>query len=94
MKTWVATFLPPLVLSLFFSFGFLIAIGYAGAAATVWTCIVPALLARKSRALATGEVGFVAPGGSKMIVLVVFYGVAVAVLHFMGVLGLLPHPGL
>lgn len=94
MKTWVATFLPPLVLSLFFPFGFLIAIGYAGAAATVWTCIVPALLARKSRALATGEVGFVAPGGSKMIVLVVFYGVAVAVLHFMGVLGLLPHPGL
>lgn len=94
VKTWGLTFLPPLILSLFFPFGFLIAIGYAGAAATVWTCIIPALLAKKSRTLAKGGVGFVAPGGNKMILLVVFYGVAVAVLHFMGVLDLLPHPGL
>ncbi|MDQ7729453.1 aromatic amino acid transporter [Halomonas sp. SpR8] len=94
MKTWILTFFPPLVLSLFFPFGFLIAIGYAGAAATVWTCIVPALLARKSRSLPKRESDFVAPGGNKMIYLVVFYVAAVAVIHFMGVLDLLPSPGL
>ena len=35
-KCWAITFLPPLVLSVLFPFGFVIAIGYAGAAATVW----------------------------------------------------------
>ena len=44
-KSWAATFLPPLLLSLLFPFGFLMAIGYAGAVATLWTCIIPALLA-------------------------------------------------
>lgn len=48
-KTWLVTFLPPLILSLLFPFGFIIAIGYAGAAATVWACIIPVLLAYKSR---------------------------------------------
>lgn len=33
-KSWGVTFLPPLVLSLLFPFGFLMAIGYAGAVAT------------------------------------------------------------
>jgi tryptophan-specific transport protein len=42
----------PLALSLMFPFGFVVAIGYAGAAATVWACIIPALLAKKSRELA------------------------------------------
>ncbi len=41
-KSWAVTFLPPLALSLMFPFGFVVAIGYAGAAATVWACIIPA----------------------------------------------------
>ena len=40
-KSRAVTFLPPLVLSLLFPFGFLVAIGYAGAVATLWTCIIP-----------------------------------------------------
>ncbi len=89
-KTWVVTFLPPLIMSLLFPFGFVIAIGYAGAAATVWTCIIPALLVRKSRTLATGNEGFRAPGGQAMIVLVIGFGILTAVFHFMSMLGILP----
>lgn len=48
-KTTLITFLPPLLLSLQFPFGFVIAIGYAGLAATIWAAIVPALLARACR---------------------------------------------
>lgn len=55
-KTWLCTFVPPLVLSLIAPFGFVQAIGYAGAVATIWTCIVPALLVyvvRKKNASST-----------------------------------------
>lgn len=89
-KTWIVTFLPPLIMSLLFPFGFVTAIAYAGAAATIWTCIIPALLARKSRSLATGDKGFKAPGGQVMIVLVIGFGVLTAIFHFMSMFGLLP----
>lgn len=89
-KTWLVTFLPPLVLSLLFPFGFVIVIGYAGAAATVWTCIIPALLVRKARMLETGDKGFRAPGGQVMIYLVMGFGVLTAVFHIMSMLGFLP----
>lgn len=48
-KTTLVTFLPPLLLSLQFPYGFVIAIGYAGLAATIWAALVPALLAKASR---------------------------------------------
>lgn len=89
-KTWMVTFIPPLILSLLFPFGFVIAIGYAGAAATVWACIIPALLARKSRQLKAGNEGFIAPGGAPMIAVVVGFGVLTAVFHFMAMMGALP----
>ncbi|PSV99442.1 aromatic amino acid transporter [Photobacterium lipolyticum] len=89
-KTWLVTFMPPLILSLLFPFGFIIAIGYAGAAATVWTCIIPALLVRKARTLENGDKGFKAPGGQPMIVVVIGFGILTAVFHFMAMLGILP----
>lgn len=89
-KTWLVTFLPPLILSLLFPFGFVIVIGYAGAAATVWTCMVPALLVRKARMLDKGDEGFKAPGGQVMIYIVMGFGVLTAVFHIMSMLGLLP----
>jgi len=89
-KTWLVTFLPPLILSLLFPFGFVIVIGYAGAAATVWTCIIPALLVRKSRMLENAHEGFKAPGGQVMIFLVIGFGVLTAAFHFMSMLGILP----
>ena len=89
-KSWGVTFLPPLVFSLLFPFGFVVAIGYAGAAATVWACIIPALLAKKSRELAPQGGGFKAPGGQPMVVAVIVFGVLTAVFHLMAMAGMLP----
>lgn len=89
-KTWFVTFVPPLVFSILFPFGFVIAIGYAGAAATVWACIIPALLVMKSRSKDNGDEGFVVPGGKIMVGLVVSFGVLTAVFHFMAMAGVLP----
>lgn len=89
-KTWAVTFLPPLILSLLFPFGFVIAIGYAGAAATVWACVIPALLAKKTRTLKGGDEGFIAPGGTLAINLVIVFGVFTAIFHFGSMLGLMP----
>jgi tryptophan-specific transport protein len=90
-KTWLVTFLPPLVLSLLFPFGFVIAIGYAGAAATVWACIIPALFARKTRQVHAGAGGFTAPGGNAMISVVIGFGVLTAIFHVLSMLGMLPN---
>ncbi|HCT5134180.1 TPA: transposase [Aeromonas hydrophila] len=93
-KSWVATFLPPLLLSLLFPFGFLMAIGYAGAVATLWTCIIPALLAWKVRAgkgkQGDKQEGFRAPGGMPMIAGVFLFGVLTAAFHLLNMAGMLP----
>ena len=89
-KSWGVIFLPPLVFSLLFPFGFVVAIGYAGAAATVWACIIPALLAKKSRELAPQGGGFKAPGGQPMVVAVILFGVLTAIFHLMAMAGMLP----
>ena len=89
-KSWGVTFIPPLALSLLFPFGFLIVIGYAGAVAVVWTLIVPALLAHKSRKLVVKRQGFTCPGGKGMIVAVILFGILAACFHFMFMMHLLP----
>ncbi|WP_323904913.1 aromatic amino acid transporter [Aeromonas hydrophila] len=93
-KSWAATFLPPLLLSLLFPFGFLMAIGYAGAVATLWTCIIPALLAWKVRAgkgkQGDKQDGFRVPGGMPMIAGVFLFGVLTAAFHLLNMAGLLP----
>ena len=47
-KTALVTFLPPLIASILFPQGFLLAIGYAGLLATIWALFTPALLAWKA----------------------------------------------
>ena len=93
-KSWAVTFLPPLLLSLLFPFGFLMAIGYAGAVATLWTCIIPALLAWKVRAgkgkQGDKQEGFRAPGGMPMIAGVFLFGVLTAAFHLLNMAGMLP----
>ncbi len=89
-KSWLVTFIPPLLLSLLFPFGFVVAIGYAGAAATIWTCIIPALLARKTRQRFPDDRGFKTPGGQAMIWLTITFGVLTAVFHFSSMMGVLP----
>ena len=90
LKTWAVTFLPMLILSLLFPFGFVIAIGYAGAAATVWACITPALLVLKSRKMKNGNIGFKAPGGSMLAYGVILFGILTALFHFLAMLDILP----
>ncbi|MBN6710734.1 transposase [Haemophilus haemoglobinophilus] len=89
-KSWAVTFLPPLILSVAFPLGFLKAIGYAGAVATIWACIIPALLAYKSRQLANGKQGFMVAGGNFTILLVILFGVVTALFHFLSMFGMLP----
>ena len=88
--TWLLTFIPPLVLSLLFPFGFVVAIGYAGAIATVWTCIIPAMLAFKSRSMSVKPQGFVVPGGLSVLILVFAFGVVTAIFHMLLMAGVLP----
>ena len=72
-KTALITFLPPLLLSLQFPYGFVLAIGYAGLAATIWAVIVPALLAKASRAKFKNS-SFTAYGGNFMIYFIILFG--------------------
>lgn len=89
-KSWATTFLPPLILSILFPLGFLKAIGYAGAVATIWTCMIPAILAYKSRKMADGKQGFVVGGGNVVIFVVFIFGVLTALFHFLTMFGYLP----
>ena len=72
-KTALLTFLPPLLLSLQFPYGFVIAIGYAGLAATLWAAIVPALLVQASRKKFQ-KTSYRVYGGKGMIYFIIFFG--------------------
>ena len=78
-KAWAVTFLPPLFFSLLSPLGFLKAIGYAGAVATLWTCMTPAFLAYKTRR-----------GNRFLIAIVFFFGVCTALFHFLAIWNMLP----
>ncbi|OOF53614.1 tryptophan permease [Rodentibacter genomosp. 2] len=73
-KTTLVTFLPPLLLSLQFPYGFVIAIGYAGLAATIWAAIVPALLVKASRKKFP-HTTYKVYGGNLMIGFIILFGV-------------------
>ncbi|QYJ71285.1 tryptophan permease [Shewanella sp. FJAT-51649] len=90
MKTAVVTFVPPTILGLLFPDGFLIAIGFAALAATVWAVIVPALMAYKSRQQFPNHQGFRVFGGTPLIILVVLYGVVTGACHLLAMANLLP----
>ena len=78
-KSWAATFLPPLIFSLLSPLGFLKAIGYAGAIATLWTCIIPAWLAYKTK-----------KGNQAVVFLVFIFGVCTAIFHLLAMADRLP----
>ncbi|ELI6448046.1 transposase [Photobacterium damselae] len=89
-KTWAVTFLPPLICSLIFPFGFIVAIGYAGAAATIWACIIPVLLVAKVRAIYPHKNGVSAPKSKYYLFCVLFFGIITSLLHFSSMLNILP----
>lgn len=88
-KTTLVTFLPPLILSLQFPYGFVIAIGYAGLAATIWAAIVPALLARASRKKYPNA-SYKVYGGNFMIYFIILFGLLNIVAQIADQLGILP----
>ena len=73
LKTTVLTFILPLAAALIWPNGFLLAIGYAGLAATVWAVVTPALLARQSRRR-FAQAEWRVRGGMLPIVLVLLFG--------------------
>ncbi|MDH3000080.1 transposase [Chelonobacter oris] len=90
-KSWAVTFIPPLLMSVLFPFGFVIVIGYAGAVATIWACIIPALSARKARQQYPEQRAFSILGGNITLYLVMLFGILVAVFHLLAMTGNLPH---
>lgn len=88
-KTTLVTFLPPLILSLNFPYGFVIAIGYAGLAATIWVAIVPALLAKATRKKYP-EQSYTVFGGNFMIYFIMLFGILNIIAQLADRFGLLP----
>ncbi|RTR28908.1 tryptophan permease [Shewanella atlantica] len=90
LKTAAVTFLPPTVLGLLFPDGFLIAIGFAALAATIWAAIVPAMMAYKARKLYPNSETFKVPGGTFVIAIVILFGVLTGACHLLAMAELLP----
>ncbi|QYJ85905.1 tryptophan permease [Shewanella mesophila] len=90
LKTAAVTFLPPTLLGLLFPNGFLIAIGFAALAATIWAAIVPALMAYKARKMFPDNQGFKVPGGTAVIAIVIAYGLLTGACHLLVMADLLP----
>ncbi|MCE9686092.1 tryptophan permease [Shewanella sp. AS16] len=90
LKTAAVTFLPPTVLGLLFPDGFLVAIGFAALAATIWAVIVPALMAYKARRLFPESGGFRVAGGTPLILLVMLFGLVTAACHLLAMADILP----
>ncbi|PMK32642.1 transposase [Vibrio lentus] len=96
-KTWAVTFIPPLIFSLLFPFGFLAAIGYAASAAAIWACIIPAFLAKEARLkrlsddlLEQDQTSYKVPGGDWVLVGVFCYGVSIIVINVLILFEMLP----
>ena len=73
IKTALITFVPPLLMSLVYPYGFVTAIGYAGLAVSIWMIITPALLVRASRKK-FAKSNYKVFGGKWLIYLVVVFG--------------------
>ena len=89
-KTAAVTFLPPTVLGLLFPNGFLIAIGFAALAATIWAAIVPAMMAYKVRVMYPDSTSYKVPGGNAVIAVVILFGIVTAACHLLAMADLLP----
>lgn len=89
LKTTLLTFILPLTAAMIWPDGFLLAIGYAGLAATLWAVVTPALLAWQSRRRFSTSTWRVR-GGIAPIVLVLMFGALNAVVSLLSYGGWLP----
>ncbi|MBS7826839.1 tryptophan-specific transport protein [Wohlfahrtiimonas chitiniclastica] len=85
-KTAVITFVPPTILGMSLPNGFVIAIGFAGLFAAIWSVIIPGMtvLAHRKKQAKSGEPStFKAFGGKWMPYIVIGYGIIAAVSHLL-----------
>ena len=92
LQSGLITFMPPLAFALFYPRGFVMALGYAGVALAVLALMLPSLLVMKSRQQHPDAPWRVA-GGSAALWLVLLCGIAIVVIQFAIVAGLLPAVG-
>ncbi|WP_368765405.1 tyrosine transporter TyrP [Klebsiella oxytoca] len=92
LQSGLITFLPPLAFALFYPRGFVMALGYAGVALAVLALMLPSLLVMKSRQQHPDAPWRVA-GGTAALWLVLLCGIAIVVIQFAIVAGLLPAVG-
>lgn len=93
LKSAAITFVPPTTASMFFPNGFIIAIGYAGLAATIFAIVIPATAARVGRRK-LGNPLYRVWGGNGLIYMMYAYGALIAACHVLATLGFLPVYGL
>lgn len=84
-KTAAIAFAPPMLAGVFFPDGFIIAIGFAGFAAAIWSVIVPAAMERKFQRSMAGKDAVARPlwGRAGVARTVLIYGVVTAGFHLM-----------
>lgn len=95
-KTLIVAFAPPIIAGMIYPDGFLLAIGWAGLAATIWSVIIPALLLRANRIARAAQKAesqtndFRVKGGNWTIYALLVFGCVVGVCHILFVFDLLP----
>ena len=89
IKTALITFVPPLLMSLLYPYGFVTAIGYAGLAVSIWMVIIPALLAHASRKRYPNS-SYKVFGGKWLIYLVIAFGLLNIFCYIAGQMGWIP----
>ncbi len=90
-KTMLVTFAPPIIAGMIYPDGFLLAIGWAGLAATIWSVVIPALLLKASRKRCEKQEGnYRVKGGNLTIYALLIFGCVVGICHILFVFELLP----
>jgi len=92
IQTGLMTFLPPLIFSLFYPQGFVMALGYAGVALAVLALLIPAMLVWQSRK-AHGKSDFRVAGGKPVLAVIFMCGLLIILIQFLITAGMLPSVG-
>lgn len=85
-KTAVITFIPPTILGMSLPGGFIVAIGFAGLFAAIWSVIIPGMMVivhRKKQEESNAKPSFRAMGGRWMPYIVIIYGVIAVLSHLL-----------
>jgi len=89
IQTGLMTFLPPLIFSLFYPQGFVLALGYAGVALSVLALLIPSMLVWQSRK-AHRNAPFRVAGGKPVLTVIFIFGLLIIVIQFLIAAGILP----